>query len=143
MENWKNLGDYPNDALGKSVEKKIRLSHNHCYFRTIVDSFREKMNKLIDGFEKGMVQIFPYEYLENSYDDIYNLSKVAKGIEEDNDVSYLTKIINGQLLKSRYTSLFLLNERYDQLCADMNSIYKGLKTKFNEIVKISGKDQKI
>ena len=55
MENWNKLSDYPNDVLGKAVEKKLRLSENNSYFRTIVDGFREKINKLLDSFEKGMV----------------------------------------------------------------------------------------
>ena len=32
MENWNKLSDYPNDVLGKAVEKKLRLSENNSYF---------------------------------------------------------------------------------------------------------------
>ena len=47
---------------------------------------------------------------------------MAKAISENNDIKYINKVINGKLSKPLYTSLSLLNEKYDELRASIDSM---------------------
>ena len=65
---------------------------------------------------------------------MYNLSSIAKALHEDNDPKYITKLINGKVSKPKYTSLLLLNERYDELVVSLQNVSKGLRNSLNELI---------